>query len=84
MISLEQLKTNWDNLSADEKEILGRPNFTCIRIAQRMREMGFNCNQKAEDEQAMVIYTMLEFHKQHKEQWADKMNEFLKPTPPKT
>jgi uncharacterized protein (DUF4415 family) len=43
-------------------------------------KMGFEVGTKAEDEQALVIFTMLEFYKNHGKEWAEKMNEFLKST----
>lgn len=73
-----ELIESWNNLSQDEKNILGRPNYACGTIAHRMRELGFECPSKAEYEQALVIHTMLRFYKDHGEDWANKMNEFLK------
>lgn len=75
----DTLIETWNNLTSDEKFILGQPNFACGRIAARMRTMGFECPPKAEMEQALVIHTMLSFHKEHgTEKWADEMNSFLK------
>jgi hypothetical protein len=75
----DDLKSKWLTLSEDEKDILGRPNFACGRIAERMRQMGFDCNRKSEDEQALVIFTMLQFHKEYGKDWTDEMNEYLNP-----
>ncbi len=72
------IRSKWLTLSEDEKSILGRPNFACGQIAERMRQMGIDCPKKAEAEQALVIFTMLEFHKSDGEAWAEKMNEWLK------
>jgi len=77
--ALEEMKTKWIALSEDEKNILGRPNFACAKIAHRMRGMGFDVKRKAEDEQALVIFTMLEFYKEHGSAWAEKINQFLNP-----
>jgi hypothetical protein len=74
----EQLIKKWIELSSDEKEIMGKPNFTLGKIAHRMREMGFEIPRQAEWEQALVIWTMLEFHKEFKEEWGNQMSEFLK------
>ena len=72
------IRSKWLTLSDDEKYIMGQPNFTLIRIAHRMRDMGFEVAQKAEEEQALVIWAMLEFYKEFGKDWSDKMNEFLK------
>ena len=72
------LRSKWLGLSEDEKNILGRPNFACGKAAHRMREMGFDVPEKAEKEQALVIFTALEFYKEHGTDWAEKFNEFLK------
>lgn len=72
------MNNKWKGLSVDEKSILGRPNFTCGRIAERMRQMGYECQPKAEEEQALVIFTMLEFYKEYGKDWVEKMNEYLK------
>jgi hypothetical protein len=74
----ETLIEGWNNLSQDEKNILGRPNFACGQIAARMREIGFECPPEAEREQAMVIHTMLKFHEKYGTEWATKMTDFLK------
>jgi hypothetical protein len=44
-----------------------------------MRQMGYQCEQKAEDEQAMVISTMFHFFKEYGTNWAKEMNKYLKP-----
>lgn len=72
------IRSKWLTLSEDEKDILGRPNFACARIAERMRQMGIDCPKKSEAEQALVIFTMLEFYKSEGEAWATKMTEWLK------
>lgn len=72
------IRSKWLTLSDDEKNIMGRPNFACGKIAHRMRAMGFEVAEKAEEEQALVIWAMLEFYKEHGKDWSDKMNEFLK------
>ena len=75
---VEELQNKWLSLSDDEKNIMGRPNFACGKIAHRMRDMDFKVATKAEDEQALVIWTMLQFYNEFGKDWADKMNEFLK------
>ena len=83
-LSMDALKNEWNTLSEDEKNILGRPNFSCGAIANHMRKGGFNVAEKAEEEQALVIWTMLEFYKVHKKEWCIKLAEFLKTIKPIT
>jgi len=64
-------------LNADLIEILGRPSFTCIRIAQLLRLSGIDIAAKAEAEQATVIHYLLGFYLKHGSQWAEKANEDL-------
>ena len=78
LIAADVIRSKWLALSDDEKNIMGRPNFACGKIAHRMREMGFEVAEKAEEEQALVILAMLEFYKEFGKDWSDKMNEFLK------
>lgn len=77
-VKADVIRSKWLALSEDEKNILGRPNFACGKIAHRMRDMGFEVATKAEAEQALVIFIMLEFYKEYGKDWADKMNEMLK------
>jgi hypothetical protein len=74
----DDIKNKWLTLSEDEKNIMGRPNFACGKIAHRMRDMGFEVATTAEEEQALVIWAMLEFYKEYGKGWSDKMNGFLK------
>ena len=78
LLIADVIRSKWLTLSDDEKNIMGRPNFACAKIAHRMRDMGFEVATKAEDEQALVIWAMLEFYKEFGKDWSDKMNEFLK------
>jgi hypothetical protein len=75
---IDDLISKWNSLSKDEKYILGKPNFTCGRIAHRMKDLGFDVIPQAENEQALVIFCMLEFYKVYGKDWTDKMNVFLK------
>ncbi|OAE56856.1 hypothetical protein A7J67_08485 [Achromobacter xylosoxidans] len=63
------------DLNADLIEILGRPNFACIRIAQLLRLGGVEIPKKAEAEQATVIHYLLGFYLKHGSQWAEKAEE---------
>lgn len=65
-------------LTEDLKWILGRPNFTCGRIARRLREMGYEIKDKSEDEQAVVIHTMMDFYIKHDKNWRGKFEDYLK------
>jgi len=78
LLIADVIRSKWLTLSEDEKDIMGRPNFACGKIAHRMRAMGFKVAEKAEEEQALVIWAMLEFYKEFGKDWSDKMNEFLK------
>ena len=64
-------------LNADLIDILGRPNFTCIRLAQLLRLSGVEIAKKAEAEQATVIHHLLGFYLKHGNQWAEKAGEDL-------
>lgn len=59
------------------KAILGRPNFACGQIARRLRELGKDIKEKAEDEQAHVIYFLLEMHEKHGKDYAKFVNKYL-------
>ncbi len=64
-------------MNEDLVEILGRPNFTCIRPAQAMRMGGFEIPSKAEHEQAHFIHFLLGKYFLHGSDWAKKSNEAL-------
>ena len=65
-------------LNSDLRHILGRPNFVCGPIARRLRELGYECKEKAEDEQALVIHTMLIYYDLYKENWMHEFNKMLR------
>lgn len=62
-------------LNPDLIDILGRPNFTCIRIAQLLRLCGVEIAKKAEAEQATVIHYLLGFYLKHGSDWAARAGE---------
>jgi hypothetical protein len=64
-------------MTEDLVEILGRPNFTCIRPAQAMRMGGIEIPSKAEYEQAHFIHFLLGQYFLHGADWAKKSNEAL-------
>jgi len=52
-------------------EILGRPNFGCIRLAQALRAGGHVIKTKAEHEQAAVLHFLLGHYLKHGDRWAE-------------
>ena len=64
-------------LDEQTRIILGRPNFTCIRTAQRMRELGHKIPKKAEEEQAAVIHLHLTMYQQHGAAWLEHALKYL-------
>lgn len=52
-------------------EILGRPNFTCIGIAQLIRLSGVEVPRKAESEQAYTIHFLIRHWLSSKESWRE-------------
>lgn len=57
-------------LNGDLINILGRPNFTCIHLAQALRFCGTDIKSKAEHEQAAVIHFLLMRYLSHGSEWA--------------
>ncbi len=74
----EELKIKWNTLDNDLKFILGRPNFMCANIANRLRQMGYECEKKAETEQALVLHTMVTFYENDKVNWKENLEQYLK------
>jgi hypothetical protein len=60
------------------KAILGRPSFTCIRIAHRLRELGQIIPKKSEEEQAAVICWLLNLYLEHGEKYLEVGEAILK------
>lgn len=59
--------------------ILGRPCFACGHIAERLRQLGYVIERKAEPEQAAVIHFMLTHYAQHgPDKWMDEADATLK------
>lgn len=77
-IESDCLLQKWNQLNDEEKWILGRPNFTLAKIAHRMRTMGFEVDTKSEAEQALSIFTMLQFYHVYGSDWTNKMEDYLK------
>lgn len=81
-MDLETLKNDWLCVPGEEINIMGKPNFACGIIAERMRTLGFQCNRKAENEQALTIWLLLKFYKQYGDSYIEKVNDFLKSIDP--
>jgi hypothetical protein len=79
--SLEQPPLELPPLNEDLLAILGRPNFTCIGIAHRMRQLGHVIENRAENEQAAVLYMLLGLYLKHGAAWAEKGDEYLNQKP---
>ncbi|MBG4148147.1 hypothetical protein GHV55_10690 [Pseudomonas aeruginosa] len=56
-------------LTEDLKDILGRPNFTCIHLAHALRQMGFVIDHKSAAEQAACLHWMLNHYLAHGANW---------------
>lgn len=65
-------------LNDDMRNILGRMCFQCIRIAQVLRLMGHEIEEKAEAEQAAVLHWMLGLYFKHGNEWRDRAEIILK------
>ncbi|MDF3830265.1 hypothetical protein P3T83_21440 [Pseudocitrobacter sp. 2023EL-00150] len=49
--------------------ILGRPNFTCVHLAELLRKSGSEIRRKSEHEQAAVIHWGLNIYLEHGDKW---------------
>lgn len=58
-------------LNDETRWILGRPNFACAGIAEKLRQQGKKIERKAEHEQAAVIHWMLETYKLYGDSWRE-------------
>jgi hypothetical protein len=67
-------------LTKNEIDILGRPNFACARMAQILIASGEYANgvKKAEYEQAVYIHWALNLLKEHGDNWVTVGNAKLK------
>ncbi len=65
-------------LNDDLVAILGRPNFSCIRLAQALRLCGTEIKTKAEHEQAAVIHFLLMRYMSHSSDWAKRADADLR------
>lgn len=57
--------------------ILGRPNFACIKTAQRLRQLGHRIGRRAEEEQAAVLHLNLTMYLKHGAAWLEHANAYL-------
>ncbi len=60
-------------LTPDLAEILGRPNFTFIKLSQLYRAAGVQLPSTSEGEQAFFLHRMLTHWFEHASGWADAM-----------
>lgn len=58
-----------DVLTDGLREILGRPNFACYWIAERLRSAGHAIERKSEVEQAVVIHFLLKHYLASESGW---------------
>ncbi|CAG9225667.1 hypothetical protein [Burkholderia vietnamiensis] len=58
-----------DVMTADLRDVLGRPNFWCGPIAHEMRAAGADIKTKAEDEQAHVLHWLVKLVLDHGTEW---------------
>lgn len=58
-------------LTPELADILGRPCFTLISMAQALRLMGREIPKRAEDEQAHCIHWMLCHYMKHGSEWRE-------------
>lgn len=68
-------------LNEDTQDILGRPNFTCISIAHRLRQLGHDIENRAENEQAAVVHFLLNMYERHGAEWREHANAYLRTNP---
>ncbi|KQQ93652.1 hypothetical protein [Massilia sp. Leaf139] len=64
-------------LNEDTQFILGRPNFACAGIANRLRQLGHDIQRRAESEQAAVIHFLLNLYQQHGAAWRERASDYL-------
>jgi hypothetical protein len=65
-------------LDEDVRDILGRPNFTFIGMAQILRLGGYEIRTKAEDEQAVCIHWLLTHYFKSGSNWRVSAQEELR------
>lgn len=60
-------------------EILGRPNFTCTKLAECLRNCGQHIKRKSEHEQAAVLHVLLNLYIKHGNDWRKHAEEAFTP-----
>lgn len=58
-------------MDEDMGKILGMPNFACVGVSQALRATGVEIKNRAEDEQAAVIYFLLKHYLASPITWRD-------------
>lgn len=66
-------------LSKDQVDILGRPNFACVQITNLLIKNGVYAAgpRKAEYEQAVCIHWMLQLMEAHGDNWKSEADKLL-------
>ena len=64
-------------LDDQTRMILGRPNFACVKVAQRLRQLGHEIAHRSGDEQAAVIHFNLTMYQKHGAAWLEHANAYL-------
>lgn len=62
-------------------EILGRPNFTCTKLAECLRKCGQEIKRKSEYEQAAILHVLLNLYIKHGNDWRKHAEEAFTPAP---
>jgi hypothetical protein len=74
--------TEFPPINDELKDILGRPSFSVVRIAECLRRLSlYQIPNKAEAEQAAVIHFMLTMYFKHGSAWRDEGNKIIGKAP---
>lgn len=65
------------SLNDEVKWIMGRPCFVLINTASMLRTKGYEIARKAEDEQAVSIFWMLQLYQEYGDSWRDEAQKAL-------
>lgn len=77
-VQVRQSSTGFPASINDELiEILGRPNFACADLARILRIGGLEIKNRSENEQAVVIFTMLQHYVADPDHWKNNFGQML-------